>query len=156
MCQCVAWVYSFMGLDGAHLVINDPTASYRWAGEQMNVYPDACSILKDNKSKKNKLTAHFKKTVWGLVIFKRGNIRLTHLTNKFKHLKCYKNLNYRNCSCLVWSCLLLSLQAPTSFCSPECPQGYARKQNEMHRCCFTCEICPNGTYINATGAYKSC
>ncbi|XP_030589959.1 taste receptor type 1 member 1-like [Archocentrus centrarchus] len=41
-------------------------------------------------------------------------------------------------------------EAPTSFCSPECSVGYIRKSNGIHKCCFTCEICPNGTYINIT------
>ncbi|XP_069545282.1 taste receptor type 1 member 1-like [Brachyistius frenatus] len=39
---------------------------------------------------------------------------------------------------------------PTSVCSPECSAGYMKKQNGVHKCCFTCEICSNGTYINTT------
>nr|XP_046253758.1 taste receptor type 1 member 1-like [Scatophagus argus] len=39
---------------------------------------------------------------------------------------------------------------PTSVCSPECPVGHAKKQNGIHKCCFNCEICPNGTYVNST------
>ncbi|KAF7209526.1 taste receptor type 1 member 1-like [Nothobranchius furzeri] len=39
---------------------------------------------------------------------------------------------------------------PVSLCSLECSTGYVRKQNANHRCCFSCEICPNGTYINVT------
>uniref|UniRef100_A0AAQ5XWX5 G-protein coupled receptors family 3 profile domain-containing protein n=1 Tax=Amphiprion ocellaris TaxID=80972 RepID=A0AAQ5XWX5_AMPOC len=42
-------------------------------------------------------------------------------------------------------------KVPTSLCSPECSVGYVKKQNGIHQCCFTCEICPNGTYINSTG-----
>ncbi|XP_037540210.1 taste receptor type 1 member 1-like [Nematolebias whitei] len=58
-----------------------------------------------------------------------------------------------NSSSMIW---YTNGDAPTSFCSPECPRGYARKQNEIHRCCFTCEICPNGTYINATENPYTC
>lgn len=43
------------------------------------------------------------------------------------------------------------VQVPTALCSPECLVGYAKKQNGIHKCCFNCEICPNGTYINVTG-----
>ncbi|XP_041655879.1 taste receptor type 1 member 1-like [Cheilinus undulatus] len=39
---------------------------------------------------------------------------------------------------------------PTALCSHECDVGYAKKQNGIHKCCFNCEICPNGTYINIT------
>uniref|UniRef100_A0AAQ5YHF9 G-protein coupled receptors family 3 profile domain-containing protein n=2 Tax=Amphiprion TaxID=80969 RepID=A0AAQ5YHF9_AMPOC len=45
---------------------------------------------------------------------------------------------------------------PTSLCSPECSVGYVKKQNGIHQCCFTCEICPNGTYINSTEDPYSC
>ncbi|XP_070825154.1 taste receptor type 1 member 1-like [Chaetodon trifascialis] len=41
-------------------------------------------------------------------------------------------------------------EVPTSLCSPECPVGHAKKQNGIHKCCFNCEICRNGTYINST------
>uniref|UniRef100_A0A672YN52 Taste receptor type 1 member 1-like n=1 Tax=Sphaeramia orbicularis TaxID=375764 RepID=A0A672YN52_9TELE len=49
-----------------------------------------------------------------------------------------------NFSC-VCNCLA---QAPTSLCSKECPVGHAKHQDGIHKCCFNCEICPNGTYIN--------
>ncbi|NP_001098193.1 taste receptor, type 1, member 2b precursor [Oryzias latipes] len=39
-------------------------------------------------------------------------------------------------------------EVPASVCSPECSKGYARIQNRIHKCCFTCEICPAGTYVN--------
>uniref|UniRef100_A0A8C4DPE0 G-protein coupled receptors family 3 profile domain-containing protein n=1 Tax=Dicentrarchus labrax TaxID=13489 RepID=A0A8C4DPE0_DICLA len=39
---------------------------------------------------------------------------------------------------------------PTSLCSPECPEGYAKKQTGIHKCCFNCQICRNGTYVNRT------
>ncbi|XP_073326977.1 taste receptor type 1 member 1-like [Pagrus major] len=41
-------------------------------------------------------------------------------------------------------------EVPTSVCSPECPVGHAKKQDGIHKCCFTCEICLNGTYVNST------
>uniref|UniRef100_UPI0037E7AD62 taste receptor type 1 member 1-like n=1 Tax=Semicossyphus pulcher TaxID=241346 RepID=UPI0037E7AD62 len=41
-------------------------------------------------------------------------------------------------------------KVPTSLCSPECSVGYAKNQDGIHKCCFTCKICPNGTYINST------
>ncbi|XP_040914763.1 taste receptor type 1 member 1-like [Toxotes jaculatrix] len=41
-------------------------------------------------------------------------------------------------------------KVPTALCSPECPVGHAKKPDGIHKCCFTCEICPNGTYINST------
>uniref|UniRef100_A0A4W6G6B7 G-protein coupled receptors family 3 profile domain-containing protein n=1 Tax=Lates calcarifer TaxID=8187 RepID=A0A4W6G6B7_LATCA len=41
-------------------------------------------------------------------------------------------------------------EVPTSLCSTECPAGYAKKPDGIHICCFTCEICPNGTYVNIT------
>ncbi|XP_018544356.1 LOW QUALITY PROTEIN: taste receptor type 1 member 1-like [Lates calcarifer] len=41
-------------------------------------------------------------------------------------------------------------EVPTSLCSTECPAGYAKKQDGIHKCCFNCEICPNGTYVNST------
>ncbi|XP_023126644.2 taste receptor type 1 member 1-like [Amphiprion ocellaris] len=47
-------------------------------------------------------------------------------------------------------------EVPTSVCSPECPTGYARKQVPSHKCCFTCIICPNRTYINITEDPYSC
>ncbi|CAB1430939.1 unnamed protein product, partial [Pleuronectes platessa] len=41
-------------------------------------------------------------------------------------------------------------EVPTSVCSPECPVGYAKKPDGIHECCFTCQICLNGTYVNST------
>uniref|UniRef100_A0A8C5GX39 Taste receptor type 1 member 1-like n=1 Tax=Gouania willdenowi TaxID=441366 RepID=A0A8C5GX39_GOUWI len=53
--------------------------------------------------------------------------------------------------------LLSSLfQVPDSYCSPECPVGYAKKQSGIHKCCFTCVICQNGTYINTTEDPYTC
>ncbi|RVE70362.1 hypothetical protein OJAV_G00063700 [Oryzias javanicus] len=50
-----------------------------------------------------------------------------------------------NISKIIWH---TSREVPISVCSPECPKGYARKQNRIHKCCFTCEICPVSTYVN--------
>uniref|UniRef100_A0A8C9Y6R2 Taste receptor type 1 member 1-like n=1 Tax=Sander lucioperca TaxID=283035 RepID=A0A8C9Y6R2_SANLU len=44
---------------------------------------------------------------------------------------------------------------PTLPCSPECRTGYAKKYNGIHKCCFDCEMCPIGTYVNSTG-YITC
>ncbi|KAM6981954.1 taste receptor type 1 member 1-like [Tautogolabrus adspersus] len=41
-------------------------------------------------------------------------------------------------------------EVPSALCSPECAAGYAKMQNGIHKCCFNCEICANGTYINIT------
>ncbi len=43
------------------------------------------------------------------------------------------------------------VQAPISLCSPECSAGQVKNQIGIHKCCFYCEICPSGTYINSTG-----
>ncbi|XP_057682631.1 taste receptor type 1 member 1 [Corythoichthys intestinalis] len=48
-----------------------------------------------------------------------------------------------------------NFKVPTSRCSDLCPVGFAKKQDGIHKCCFTCEECPYGTYINITeNAYK--
>ncbi|XP_062248453.1 taste receptor type 1 member 1-like [Platichthys flesus] len=41
-------------------------------------------------------------------------------------------------------------EVPTSQCSPPCEVGYAKQQDAMHKCCFTCHLCRNGTYVNST------
>ncbi|CAL8319127.1 unnamed protein product [Merluccius merluccius] len=44
---------------------------------------------------------------------------------------------------------------PVSVCSRECPVGYAKRTDGIHRCCFKCERCRSGTYLNITeDAYK--
>ncbi|XP_020556753.1 taste receptor type 1 member 1-like [Oryzias latipes] len=53
--------------------------------------------------------------------------------------------------------LLLSywfILQPESFCSKECPDGYMKKQEGVHKCCFSCTICPKETYLNTTDPYK--
>uniref|UniRef100_A0A672FBB1 Taste receptor type 1 member 1-like n=1 Tax=Salarias fasciatus TaxID=181472 RepID=A0A672FBB1_SALFA len=47
-------------------------------------------------------------------------------------------------------------KVPTSICSQECPVGYKKKPEGIHRCCFTCEICQNGTFINVTEDPYTC
>uniref|UniRef100_A0A7N8XJZ2 Taste receptor type 1 member 1-like n=1 Tax=Mastacembelus armatus TaxID=205130 RepID=A0A7N8XJZ2_9TELE len=47
-------------------------------------------------------------------------------------------------------CVKCLVQVPTSLCSPECRAGFAKKRDGIHKCCFTCELCPNDTYVNAT------
>ncbi|XP_047460109.1 taste receptor type 1 member 1-like [Mugil cephalus] len=45
---------------------------------------------------------------------------------------------------------------PTSRCSKECEVGYKKKQDGIHKCCFTCHNCPSGTYINSTADPYTC
>ncbi|XP_073327020.1 taste receptor type 1 member 1-like [Pagrus major] len=47
-------------------------------------------------------------------------------------------------------------KVPTSVCSQECPIGHAKKYDGIHECCFKCEICPNGTYVNSTADPYKC
>ncbi|KAL3974279.1 glycogen synthase kinase 3 beta [Sarotherodon galilaeus] len=47
-------------------------------------------------------------------------------------------------------------QVPTSVCSKECEVGYKKTQDGIHKCCFNCTICPNGTYINITEDAYNC
>ncbi|XP_077583850.1 taste receptor type 1 member 2.2 [Stigmatopora nigra] len=47
-------------------------------------------------------------------------------------------------------------KVPTSRCSDVCPVGFAKKQDGIHKCCFTCEECPAGTYINITENAYTC
>ncbi|KAM9350255.1 taste receptor type 1 member 1-like [Symphorus nematophorus] len=47
-------------------------------------------------------------------------------------------------------------EVPTSLCSSECDVGYAKRYDGIHRCCFNCEICPNGTYVNSTENPSKC
>ncbi|NXU52979.1 TS1R1 protein, partial [Turnix velox] len=44
-------------------------------------------------------------------------------------------------------------QAPTSVCSEGCQPGEKRLQRSRHRCCFSCEACPAGTFLNTSGQY---
>uniref|UniRef100_A0A671TGP1 Taste receptor type 1 member 1-like n=1 Tax=Sparus aurata TaxID=8175 RepID=A0A671TGP1_SPAAU len=43
-----------------------------------------------------------------------------------------------------------------SVCSQECPTGHAKKYDGIHECCFKCEICPNGTYVNSSADPYKC
>ncbi|XP_066552361.1 taste receptor type 1 member 1-like [Amia ocellicauda] len=45
---------------------------------------------------------------------------------------------------------------PISVCSVECKTGYRRKTAGVHQCCFDCEICANGTYLNITADPYTC
>lgn len=47
-------------------------------------------------------------------------------------------------------------EVPISKCSQECPTGYKKKYDGIHKCCFKCEVCPDGTYVNSTGDPYSC
>ncbi|KAM9855204.1 taste receptor type 1 member 2.2 [Aulostomus maculatus] len=60
---------------------------------------------------------------------------------------------YINASKIQW---YTKGKVPTSVCSQECPAGYAKKQDGIHNCCFTCEVCLNGTYANVTADPFKC
>uniref|UniRef100_A0A671TG56 Taste receptor type 1 member 1-like n=1 Tax=Sparus aurata TaxID=8175 RepID=A0A671TG56_SPAAU len=47
-------------------------------------------------------------------------------------------------------------KVPTSLCSQECPVGHRKKYNGIHKCCFDCEKCPKGTYVNSTANAYEC
>ncbi|XP_068198976.1 taste receptor type 1 member 1-like [Antennarius striatus] len=47
-------------------------------------------------------------------------------------------------------------EVPSSLCSPECPVGHVKKQNGIQKCCFSCMVCQNGTYINSTEDPYNC
>ena len=48
-----------------------------------------------------------------------------------------------------------SKETPVSTCSAECPLGFYRKFIDMQiKCCWKCELCPNGTFSNVTNADK--
>ncbi|KAM4571013.1 taste receptor type 1 member 1-like [Fundulus diaphanus] len=47
-------------------------------------------------------------------------------------------------------------EVPVSFCSHECSEGFAKKQEGTHKCCFNCTICQRGTYINSTANPYDC
>ncbi|XP_047462544.1 taste receptor type 1 member 1-like [Mugil cephalus] len=66
------------------------------------------------------------------------------------HPAAYFNINSSN---IKW---FTNGNVPTSLCSPECPVGYKKEQDGIHKCCFKCEICPNGTYVNSTADAYTC
>ncbi|XP_067381680.1 taste receptor type 1 member 1-like [Channa argus] len=47
-------------------------------------------------------------------------------------------------------------KVPPSFCSSACGDGFAKKLTGTQKCCFTCEKCPNGTFVNSTANPYSC
>uniref|UniRef100_A0A8C6TEQ9 G-protein coupled receptors family 3 profile domain-containing protein n=1 Tax=Neogobius melanostomus TaxID=47308 RepID=A0A8C6TEQ9_9GOBI len=52
---------------------------------------------------------------------------------------------YINTSKIEWH---TNGEIPLSICSTECSVGYAKEQEGIHKCCFKCLLCPNGTYID--------
>ncbi|XP_066547539.1 taste receptor type 1 member 1-like [Amia ocellicauda] len=46
--------------------------------------------------------------------------------------------------------------APVLVCSSECKDGFRKKQRGIHKCCFDCELCPNGTFVNYTADPETC
>nr|XP_046188735.1 taste receptor type 1 member 1 [Oncorhynchus gorbuscha] len=47
-------------------------------------------------------------------------------------------------------------QVPVARCSPECSEGFAKKIDGLHQCCFQCNVCPGMTYVNYTDDPYSC
>ncbi|XP_029575646.1 taste receptor type 1 member 2.2 [Salmo trutta] len=47
-------------------------------------------------------------------------------------------------------------QVPVARCSPECSEGFAKKKDGLHQCCFQCNVCPGMTYVNYTDNPYSC
>ncbi|XP_027875235.1 taste receptor type 1 member 2-like [Xiphophorus couchianus] len=45
---------------------------------------------------------------------------------------------------------------PQSICSEECDAGFAKKQEGLYKCCFSCTKCESGTYINSTADPYTC
>ncbi|NXX51819.1 TS1R1 protein, partial [Tricholaema leucomelas] len=45
-------------------------------------------------------------------------------------------------------------QAPGSLCSEACQPGERRLQRSRHHCCFICEACPSGTFLNQSDPYS--
>ncbi|XP_064156289.1 taste receptor type 1 member 1-like [Anguilla rostrata] len=45
---------------------------------------------------------------------------------------------------------------PVSRCSEECEKGSARRPYRIYKCCFLCDVCPNGTYVNQSADPYSC
>ncbi|XP_068180173.1 taste receptor type 1 member 1-like [Antennarius striatus] len=60
---------------------------------------------------------------------------------------------YINSSKIQWH---TNDKVPTSLCSEECKVGYAKNHDGIHKCCFMCELCPNGTYVNITEDPYNC
>uniref|UniRef100_A0A3P9L1X0 G-protein coupled receptors family 3 profile domain-containing protein n=1 Tax=Oryzias latipes TaxID=8090 RepID=A0A3P9L1X0_ORYLA len=50
-----------------------------------------------------------------------------------------------------WFILWFYVLQPESFCSKECPDGYMKKQEGVHKCCT---ICPKGIHLNTTDLYN--
>lgn len=104
-----------------------------------------------------------KYVVFSLLQYVLYNAQYNSVTYKSSSIKVFIKMLHTGCGAVFpyeiiiigASHLLAStpcaVQVPTSLCSPECPVGHMKKQNGVHKCCFTCEICPNGTYMNSTG-----
>nr|UIS42912.1 taste receptor type 1 member 1 [Heliothryx barroti] len=45
-------------------------------------------------------------------------------------------------------------QAPTSLCSKDCQPGEKKVLVGHHRCCFSCEACPAGAFLNRSDLYS--
>ncbi|XP_029599716.1 taste receptor type 1 member 1 isoform X2 [Salmo trutta] len=63
--------------------------------------------------------------------------------------------------CGTWNCanseiIAYPYMAPVLQCSSECKSGSRKVQTGFHTCCFECEICSDGKYINHTADPYSC
>lgn len=45
------------------------------------------------------------------------------------------------------------VEVPLSICSPRCPKGHRKLMRGQHACCFNCQACPAGSFLNITGIY---
>uniref|UniRef100_A0A3Q2ZJI6 Taste receptor, type 1, member 1 n=1 Tax=Hippocampus comes TaxID=109280 RepID=A0A3Q2ZJI6_HIPCM len=44
----------------------------------------------------------------------------------------------------------VSFSVPLSICSPPCPKGHRKLMRGQHTCCFNCQACPAGSFLNIT------
>ncbi|KAM8753772.1 taste receptor type 1 member 1-like [Acanthopagrus schlegelii] len=47
-------------------------------------------------------------------------------------------------------------KVPTSLCNWECDVGHKKVYKGIHKCCFNCEKCPKGTYVNSRADPYTC
>ncbi|XP_077584481.1 taste receptor type 1 member 1 [Stigmatopora nigra] len=47
-----------------------------------------------------------------------------------------------------------SRSVPQSVCSPPCPRGHRKLMRGQHSCCFDCQACPAGTFLNKSEPAK--
>ncbi|XP_066547538.1 taste receptor type 1 member 1-like [Amia ocellicauda] len=47
-------------------------------------------------------------------------------------------------------------RVPILICTAECEEGHRKLRTGVHDCCFQCEVCPNGTYIDKKADPYNC